>query len=131
MQIERTLDGGDRQLVQIGADCRQRRRVVSVLARRNTTEINLSKARPRLLDCYRRQEFHDIGKFLHLQLVEFLGADCRDCHRHILQILLTLLRGNDNNIIIVIGCSFLRHGWHSEPERGRGQQCRNSKAGFW
>ena len=84
VDVERALNRRDRHFVEIGADGRQRRRVVGILARRDATEIDLAEPRRERLDRYRRQEFDDVLKFLDLQLAQPLVADRGDRQRHIL-----------------------------------------------
>nr|WP_239650139.1 hypothetical protein [Methylocucumis oryzae] len=70
--------------------------MVGIFTRSHAAEIDLREARSTLLDGHRGKEFHDIGKFIDLQLVKLLGSNRGDRDGNVLQILLALLRGNDD-----------------------------------
>ena len=129
MQIECALNGRDRHFVQIGADGRQRCRVVRVFTRSDAAEINLCKAGATLLDRHRRQELHNVLKFTDLQLVELFVADGIDRDRHVLQILFALCRCNNDDIAVFVG-SILRESRHCDAEPCRCEQHGQSRADF-
>ena len=123
MQIERTLNRGDWQFIEVGADGRQRCRVVGVLARSNAAEIDLGETGAALLDRDRWQELNNVGKFFDLQLVKLFGADCSNRDWHILQILFALLRRDDNDIAFFFSNGVLRHCGHRQAQRCRSKKC--------
>ena len=100
MQIQRALNGRDRHFVEIGANRRQRSRVVRVFTRGHAAEIDLRETGTALLNGHRWQELHNILQFANLQLVQLFIADGVDRDWHVLQILFALLRGDDDDIAV-------------------------------
>ena len=103
VDIQRALDRGDRHFVEIDPDRGERGGVVRVLAAGDTAEIDLAEARPCGLHRDRRQELGDIAQFVDLQFAQRLGAQCGDRDRHVLQVLRTLLRSDDDDVAVVGG----------------------------
>src|SRR5437763_16713922 len=69
VDVERTLDGGDRLLIQVHADTRQRPGVVGVVAAGDSAHVDLGETRPAGLVGDTRQELHVVVEVLHPELL--------------------------------------------------------------
>ena len=96
VDVERSADRRDRLLVEIEADRRQRAGVVAVAAGRNAAHVDGGEARRGGLEADRRKLLGIILEVRDVQLVEPPRADRLDADRHVLKVLLALLRGDDD-----------------------------------
>ena len=112
MQIKVALNGGDRLLVEIGADARQRGGRLSVTASDDATHVDCGETgsgTDARCCCHAWQHAHVVGEVADVQFFELLGADCLDADGHVLQVLTALLRGDDDffETTAVLGCGDL------------------------
>src|SRR5213082_1148338 len=91
VDVERTLDGRDRLLIQVHADARQRAGVVGVVAAGDSAHVDLGETRAAGLVGDARQELHVVIEVLHPELLQPRGAEGRDTDRHVLEIFGALL----------------------------------------
>ncbi len=139
VDVERPADGRDRLFVEVGADRRERARVVAVAAGGDAAHIDHGRSRLRSLEADRRQLLGIILEIRDVELVELAGPDRLDADRHVLQVFLPLGRGDDDFVGLFvlrsglrrriggIGRScLLRHGRHRQ--RGGSKQRHGQRA---
>ena len=96
MDIERPADGRHRLFVEVGADARQRARVVAVAAGRDPAHVDGGQAGLGGLEADRRQLLGIILEVGDVELVEAAGADRLNRDRNVLKVFLALGRGDDD-----------------------------------
>ena len=104
VQVERALDGGDRLLIEVHADARQRTGMVAVVATRYAAHEGACESRAERLVGDARQELHIVVEVLHPELLELLGADRGDAEWYVLQVLGALLGGDHHFLEGAAGC---------------------------
>ena len=102
MHVERAADGRHRLLVEVGADRRQRARVVAVAAGGDAAHVDHRRSGLRRLVADRRQQLGVILEIRDVELVEPPRSDRLDADRHVLQILFALGRGDDDDIAVAV-----------------------------
>ena len=121
VHVECATDRGDRLLVEVDADARQRGRVVAVAAARDAAHVHERAARAVRLERHARQVLREVVEPHDVELVEALRAECLDRQRHVLQALLALLRG-DHDLLETAGAGLRVGGRHGREQRGRSQR---------
>ena len=128
LDVERALDRGDRLLVEVHADRRQRTRVVGVLAAGDAAHVRARETGAAALERHVRQEFHVVVEGLDLEVRELLLADGLDRQRHVLKALVALQRGDDDfveaalvGLLCLCDAGAREHGarvWQRAPHGG-------------
>ena len=131
MDVERAADRGDRLLVEIDADAGQRARMVAVAAAGDAADIDVGRARLEGLVGDARQQPRIILEIGDVEVFELLRAQRLDADRHVLEIFGALLRGDDDDVAIVLrgrggrrlgGLGRLGEGGSGGAEHGRAEQ---------
>ena len=96
MDVERAADRRDWLLVEIGADRRERARMIAVAAGGNAAHVDDGDAGLQGLEADRGELLGILLEIRDVELVEPLGADCLDRQWNLGEILFAFLRGDDD-----------------------------------
>ncbi len=107
MDVEGAADGGDRLLVQIDADAGQGAGVVAIVAADDAAHVDVADPRRAARGArdagaregHARQELLIVVEVRDVQLLQLRAVEQLDAHRHPLNVLLTLLRG-DHQLVV-------------------------------
>ena len=96
MHVENAVDRGDGLFVEVHADARHRAGMHAVAAARDAAHVHLRDARPLRNVGHGRQELDVVGEVAEAELGQLLVAEYLHRDRHVLQVLATLLRRDDD-----------------------------------